>query len=163
MTSTADLYDIKFIRHHSTDWLSAAVHVRPSQNTQNRCATSTYPVYGRFSATPTYPVYDQFSAIPADHIFLFTNRFSLAIRATTYGTLSPLLTSLKLQIWTLFQSLSDLSTFRVYSLMSLSQRLFKSVLTLVIVRNILLYLFPGKSLSNLWRWLLLSSLASMIS
>ena len=35
------------------------------------------------------------------------------------GTLPPSLTSLKLQIWTLLPSFSPLSTFRVYSLMSL--------------------------------------------
>ena len=42
----------KFIRSYSTDWLSAAAHVWPSQNTQKRCATPTHSVYGRFSAKP---------------------------------------------------------------------------------------------------------------
>ena len=43
----ANLYDLI-----PTHWLSAAAHVRPSQNTQKRCATSTHFVYDRFSATP---------------------------------------------------------------------------------------------------------------
>ena len=97
----------KFIQSYSKDWLTAAAHVRPSQNTQKRCAT------------PTHPVYDGFSATPAGKISLFSNLFSLSIRATAYGTLSPLLTSLKLQIWTLVRPFSALSTFRVFLLMSL--------------------------------------------
>ena len=104
----------KFIQFHLTDWLSAVAHVRPSQNTQKRCATPTHPVYDRFSATPT-------GQIP-----LFSKRFSLSTRATAYGTLSPLLPALKLQIWTLPSSFSALLTFRVYLLMSLERRLFKS-------------------------------------
>ena len=92
---------------------------------------------------------------------LFSNRFSLSIRATAYGTGPPLLTSLKLQICTLPPSFSALLTFRVYLLMSCLRKLFKSVLTLSIVWNNLVHLFYGKSLSNLWRWLLLLlSLAS---
>ena len=106
-------------------------------------------------ATPTHFVYDRFSATPASQISLFSNLFSLFIRATVYGTLSPSLTSLKLQIWTLLPSFSALSTFRVYLLMYLWRRLFKSALTLSIVRNTLLHLFHGKSSSNLWIWLLL--------
>ena len=44
--------------------------------------------------------------------------------------------------------------------MFLKRKLFESVLTLSRFRNILLHLFHGKSLLNLWRWLLLlSSLA----
>ena len=35
----------------------AAAHVRPSQNTQERCATPTHPVYHRFSATPALAKY----------------------------------------------------------------------------------------------------------
>ena len=104
----------KFIQFHLTDWLSAVAHVRPSQNTQKRCATPTHPVYDRFSATPT-------GQIP-----LFSKRFSLSTRATAYGTLSPLLPALKLQIWTLPSSFSALLTFRVYLRMSLERRLFKS-------------------------------------
>ena len=50
---------------------------------------------------------------------LLRDLFSLFIQATAYGTRSPLLTSLKLQICTLFPSFSALSTFRVYLLMSL--------------------------------------------
>ena len=52
----------KFVRSYSTDWLSAAPHVRPSQNTQKRCAT------------PTHSVYDRFSATPAGQISLFSSR-----------------------------------------------------------------------------------------
>ena len=76
----------KFIRSYSTDWLTAAALVRPSQNTQKRCATLTHSVYNRLRATP------------AGQISLFSNLLSLSIRATAYGTLSALLTSLKLQI-----------------------------------------------------------------
>ena len=52
----------KFIWFSSTDWLSTAAHVRPSQNTQKRCAT------------PTHSVYDRFSATPASQISLFSSR-----------------------------------------------------------------------------------------
>ena len=95
---------------------------------------------------------------------LFSNRSSLSIRATANETRSPLLTSLKLQIWTLPPFFSALLTFRDYLLMYLKRRLFKSELTLSIVRNTLLHLFNGKSFSNLWKWLfLLLSLASIKS
>ena len=38
------------------DLISAAAHVRPSQNTQERCAIPTHLVYDRFSSTPTGPI-----------------------------------------------------------------------------------------------------------
>ena len=41
--------------------------------------------------------------------------------------------------------------------MSLKRKIFKSVLTLSTDRNILQHLFHGKSLLNLWRWVLLLS------
>ena len=55
-------------------------------------------------------------------------------------------------------------TFRVYLVMSLERKLFKSALTPSTIRNTFLHLFLGKSLLNLFRWLLLlSSSASMTS
>ena len=73
------------VRTHSTSWISAAAHVRTVQNTQET------------RVTPTHPVYDRFSATPAGQISLFSNRLSFSTRANAYGTLSPLLISLKLQ------------------------------------------------------------------
>ena len=54
---------------------------------------------------------------------IFSNLFSLSIRATTFGTLSPLLTSLKPQIWTLLSSFSALSMFQVYPIYSSVSRI----------------------------------------
>ena len=50
---------------------------------------------------------------------LFSNQFSLSTRASAYGTPSPLLTSLKLQLWNLPLFSSVLLIFRVYFLMSI--------------------------------------------
>ena len=66
------------------------------------------------------------------------------IWATAYGTLSPLLTSLKLQIWTLsLTSFFAVLTFPVYLPTSPQRKLFKSVLTPSAVRNTLLHLFTA--------------------
>ena len=141
----------KFIQPHSTDWLSAAAHVLPFQNTQEKWTT------------PTHPVYDQFSTTPADQISLFSNRFSFSIRATAYEIILPLLALLKLQNWTLPPSFCSFDISSLFTNVP-QRRLLKSVLTLSTVRSTLLHLFHGKSLLNFWRWLLLlSSLASMTS
>ena len=159
----------RLLQLHKDDLLPANLYdlIRPtgSQRPRNHACTA-FPKHTKKMCHS-----DPFCLWPVQHntswpkiSLLFSNLFSLSVRATAYETLSPLQTSLKLQIWTLLPSFSALSTFRVYLLMSLQRWLFKSVLMLSIVRNTLLHLFHGKSSSNLWRWLLLVlSLASMTS